>query len=190
MSNQKREDIMQAALVLFSERGYDGTTVPMIAEKAQVGAGTIYRYFENKERLVNELFQSCLEKFSNKIKENFPYSTSDLREQFHYIFQKMIEFTKDDIYSVTFIESHSCGHYLDDDSEKMFEEFLGFLRQLLEKGRDQGRIVNKFPTDALIAIVYGAYVQLNKLIRNGIVPETKEMLIGVEECCWNAIRIN
>ncbi|MNP17110.1 HTH-type transcriptional repressor Bm3R1 [compost metagenome] len=102
----------------------------------------------------------------------------------------MIEFTKDDIYSVTFIESHSCGHYLDDDSKKMFEEFLGFLRQLLEKGRDQGRIVNQFPTDALIAIVYGAYVQMNKLIRNGVVQETEELLNGVEECCWNAIRIN
>jgi transposase len=32
---------------LFAERGYDGTTIPMIAEKANVGAGTIYRYFEN-----------------------------------------------------------------------------------------------------------------------------------------------
>ena len=40
----------------FAERGYDGTTIPMIAEKAKVGAGTIYRYFENKEALVNSLF--------------------------------------------------------------------------------------------------------------------------------------
>lgn len=190
LSNQKRQDIMEAALVLFSERGYDGTTIPMIAEKAQVGAGTIYRYFENKERLLNELFQSCLQKFSSKIKENFPYSSTDLREQFHYIFQKMIEFTKRDIYSVAFIESHSCGHYLDEESKKMFEEFLSFLRQFLDQGREQGTIVNKFPTDTLIAIVYGAYVQLSKLIRNGVLQETEELLIGVEECCWNAIRIN
>ena len=43
MAKNKRDDIMEAALILFAERGYDGTTVPMIAEKAKVGAGTIYR---------------------------------------------------------------------------------------------------------------------------------------------------
>ena len=30
---------------LFAERGYDGTTIPMIAEKAKVGAGTILSLF-------------------------------------------------------------------------------------------------------------------------------------------------
>jgi hypothetical protein len=34
---------VDAAMQLFAERGYDGTTIPMIAEKANVGAGTIYR---------------------------------------------------------------------------------------------------------------------------------------------------
>ncbi|MEM5672990.1 helix-turn-helix domain-containing protein [Bacillus cereus] len=56
MAKNKQEDIFDAAIQLFAERGYDGTTIPMIAEKAKVGAGTIYRYFENKEALVNSLF--------------------------------------------------------------------------------------------------------------------------------------
>ena len=45
----KREAVLGAALELFVERGFHGTTVPEIAERAGVGAGTIYRHFASKE---------------------------------------------------------------------------------------------------------------------------------------------
>ena len=64
MAQNKREAILKAAMELFGELGYDGTTMPMIADRAKVGAGTIYRYFENKETLVNLLFQDCVITFS------------------------------------------------------------------------------------------------------------------------------
>lgn len=43
----------------------------MIAEKAKVGAGTIYRYFENKEALVNSLFTKSVLQLSELIKPTF-----------------------------------------------------------------------------------------------------------------------
>ena len=43
----------------------------MIAEKAKVGAGTIYRYFENKEALVNSLFTKSVLQLSESIKPTF-----------------------------------------------------------------------------------------------------------------------
>lgn len=71
MAKNKQEDIFDAAIQLFAERGYDGTTIPMIAEKAKVGAGTIYRYFENKEALVNSLFTKSVLQLSELIKPTF-----------------------------------------------------------------------------------------------------------------------
>lgn len=47
----KREAILAAALDLFAERTFEGTPVPLIAERAGVATGTIYRYFESKETL-------------------------------------------------------------------------------------------------------------------------------------------
>ena len=43
----------------------------MMAEKAKVGAGTIYRYFENKEALVNSLFSKSMLELSEIIKRIF-----------------------------------------------------------------------------------------------------------------------
>jgi len=50
-----KEKILDAALEVFSEKGFHLATVDEIADQAGVGKGTLYRYFANKETLFNEL---------------------------------------------------------------------------------------------------------------------------------------
>ncbi len=47
-----REQIIAAAIKLFSRDGLDAVTVDQIAAEADVGKGTIYNYFESKEDIV------------------------------------------------------------------------------------------------------------------------------------------
>ena len=49
---QTRETIVQAALTLFAERGYDETTLSEIAEAANVSPRTIFSYFDSKEEIL------------------------------------------------------------------------------------------------------------------------------------------
>ena len=63
--SDKRTAILDAALDLFVERGYYGTPVPLVAEHAGVGAGTIYRYFKSKEDLVNTLYRQVKQSLAN-----------------------------------------------------------------------------------------------------------------------------
>lgn len=86
MSTNKTSDpnklnaILDAALDLFVEQGFHGTTVPSIADKAGVGAGTIYRYFENKEALVNALYQKWKLKAAESMPTNWQ-NDQPVREQ-------------------------------------------------------------------------------------------------------------
>src|SRR5438105_1854269 len=57
--DDKRRRILDAALRVFAERGFHGTSVPEVAEAAAVGTGTVYRYFENKEALVNQVYRDA-----------------------------------------------------------------------------------------------------------------------------------
>lgn len=50
-----KEQILQAALSVFSEKGYDGATMEVIAQKAAVNVATIYRHFEGKQQLFQAL---------------------------------------------------------------------------------------------------------------------------------------
>ena len=49
-----REDILQAALDLFVESGFDATPMAEIASRAGVGTSTLYRYFPTKDLLITE----------------------------------------------------------------------------------------------------------------------------------------
>jgi len=48
----RRQEILDAALSLFAERGFDATTVQGIAAAAGVAAGTVYLYFPSKEHVL------------------------------------------------------------------------------------------------------------------------------------------
>jgi AcrR family transcriptional regulator len=52
-----RAAILGAALDLFQERGYEATTMRVIAERAGVSLGSSYHYFPSKEHLVLEFYR-------------------------------------------------------------------------------------------------------------------------------------
>jgi AcrR family transcriptional regulator len=55
-SEQTRTLILETALRLFRERGYDRTTMRAIAEEAGVSVGNAYYYFASKEHLVQGFY--------------------------------------------------------------------------------------------------------------------------------------
>lgn len=55
-SEQTRTLILQTALRLFQERGYDKTTMRAIAQEAGVSVGNAYYYFSSKEHLVQGFY--------------------------------------------------------------------------------------------------------------------------------------
>lgn len=65
----KREEIIKAAEKVFFKKGFEGTTMDDIADKAEFSKGTLYLYFKNKEALYSaialrsmDIFAKILEK--------------------------------------------------------------------------------------------------------------------------------
>src|SRR5437899_245384 len=51
-----RAAILEAALALFDQRGYEATTMRAVAERAGVALGNAYYYFESKEHLIQAFY--------------------------------------------------------------------------------------------------------------------------------------
>lgn len=64
------ERILEAALDLFSEKGYSGASTSEIAKKAQVAEGTIFRYFPQKKDLLLKVVTKFIDVISEQIVMN------------------------------------------------------------------------------------------------------------------------
>ena len=59
----KKKHIINIATKVFSVKGYHGTTVKDVVEKADISVGTFYFYFRNKEDLFETLYDELSEEF-------------------------------------------------------------------------------------------------------------------------------
>jgi AcrR family transcriptional regulator len=55
-----RKRIVDAALSLFAEHGYEGTSVRMIADEAGMSSGLLYSYFDGKQALLQAIFEESM----------------------------------------------------------------------------------------------------------------------------------
>ncbi|WP_188206771.1 TetR/AcrR family transcriptional regulator [Alkalibacillus aidingensis] len=102
---QKKNNILNAALALFKEYGVQKVSISEIATKANVSQVTIYNYFESKNNLIHEVFkyyvdQSWLEvveildsdmNYHDKIKQlifNKKEAADNIHEDFYNYFMK------------------------------------------------------------------------------------------------------
>lgn len=61
LREQSQQRILQAALMAFAERGYEGATIAQIAERAGVARGLVSYYFPAKEQLLQALLGQVLD---------------------------------------------------------------------------------------------------------------------------------
>src|SRR5262245_62454986 len=66
-SEETRSLILETALELLTERGYEETTMRAIAEKAGVALGNTYYYFRSKEHLIQAFYDRLQDRKSTRL---------------------------------------------------------------------------------------------------------------------------
>lgn len=85
MGEDKKTNMIEAALRLFEEQGYHQTKVSDIVREAGVAQGTFYLYFQNKEDMFRSIAAACLDEISAALKHNQGQTCAD-----HEVFYWMI----------------------------------------------------------------------------------------------------
>jgi AcrR family transcriptional regulator len=66
---RQRQEILEAALILFSEKGYHNVTMHEIAGEAEFAIGTLYKFFRNKEDLYRALLLEKANEFHETVRK-------------------------------------------------------------------------------------------------------------------------
>ena len=182
----KRQAILDAALDLFAERGFHGTAVPLVADRAGVGAGTVYRYFDSKEALVNELFQFWKQLLGRALLEDFPLNKGT-RAQFHEIWKRLFEFAALHPKAVAFLELHHHRDYLDARSRAVESALLTPLKAFVLDAQKQKTLRPTTP-EVLMAMVYGTFTALLRASAEKHITLSQALLDEAENALWDAVR--
>ena len=92
-----KEKILDAALTLFAENGYDGTSVEQIANIVGIKAPSLYKHFKGKEDILNVLIDSAEARYEEMFgSEKNIGKVPESREEFIKVTMGRIKFTMQD----------------------------------------------------------------------------------------------
>lgn len=180
----KRTAILQAALKVFAEGGVNGVPMPVLAEQAGVGTGTIYRYFDSKETLVNELFREEKQALHLSLYRDLDLSRP-ARELFDVIWQRMLAFTREAPHAYRFLELQDHRPYLDEASRTLEHDLLRSILAQYRSLQQQGTFRQDVRPEVLMSLVWGAFVHLIKSERDGHITLDQADIDAARDACWS-----
>ena len=142
---QKRRLIMQAALKIYSRKGYSPTALDEIAQEAGISKGTLYLYFKDKEDLMCSTLMFVLDDLKKRMLDEIPQdlpAVDTLKQIALFMFQYFAE--NDEFYNIylTILNYNLVSNYTSL-FERMLErkwELYDWECQLVEDAKKQGHI--------------------------------------------------
>ena len=185
ISNEKRMEILKAAVDLISERGFERTTVDEIASRANVGKGTIYLYFENKEKIFIAIMENGIQALIRRMDEILSES-GDFRQRFEAMLKEHLEFAEDhrEFYQVLIKERLNMKLIGDKGAQdrimEKHQKTHQQLTQFMQIGIDQNQLRNGDPN--VFAIAFSGIVShfcfhgLTEMKQGSLVDQTPIIL--------------
>ena len=188
----KRESIIHATIKLIAEYGFHGTPISMIAQEAGVGAGTIYRYFKDKDTLVLEIFQQVDAAFKETLLQDYDEKLL-IRDRFLHLCRGVFQYAMDNPYEFKFIEQFYHSPYGTNlRREKLFcncgdaGQELPF-KPVFEFGQTQ-QVIKDLPLVALLALSIGPIIFLVKDSIAGLIRLEEATINDTLAACWDAVK--
>ncbi len=185
---KKRDIIQRAALRLFDAHGFRGTSMAAIAEEAQVGAGTIYRYFDGKEDLVHQLYREARKKAHRSILSMGFDEDASVRDRLYTLWRAVILDYIDCPQLYRFILKYESSGYSKKSVRAQTEDLKAPFRELYRDGVEQG-LFRSLPRSIFASFFTGTVTHLVQEHLNGGTQLDDAYIDQTFEMLWAAFTI-
>lgn len=144
-----KQEILEAALELFSVQGFEATSISQIASAVGIRKASLYSHFENKQAILDELVKEVLERYAahsvftktdwGKESDNLPFTHDDsvqmIKEQIRYILHDPhISKSRKMLVIEQFQNSELAKLQTKQNYSDVLEYFTGYIGQLIRQG--------------------------------------------------------
>ena len=162
----KKQDIVQAATLLFAEQGFDGTTTLQISKEAGITEPVIYYHFKGKNELFTGIIASTFETFFAHL-DDLPETTDTQFEKIENLIALHLDIVKEMPHKI-YLALSTCPARLKDPKDicrKSLLEVRSRIKNYLTRCLEDGMATGEFHTVAVDATVNLIGAMLNGLIR-------------------------
>ncbi len=188
-SLEKRDEIVRAALELIAEHGFHGAPMATIAARANVGAGTIYRYFENKDVLISELYRDLEARMNPVILEGYA-PEKPIRERFLHLGAALLRYFIENPLDFRYLEQfHNSPYGVVIRRDRILGKKGGcdVYRDLFEEGVVR-QVIKDFPLAVLFALAFGPLLAVARDHILGFITLDEYLIAGTIGACWDGIK--
>ncbi|MBM7714670.1 AcrR family transcriptional regulator [Bacillus thermophilus] len=141
MAIDRKQQILQAATNSFSLFGYKATTMDQIAKLANVGKGTIYTFYKNKEELFHEIISTLILEMKAAVEKEI-YDSATFYEKVDRALFTLLEFRTDHQLMIKLIqeEKEMGTPAVKDVIQKIENTIIQHVGNIVRKGIEKGEI--------------------------------------------------
>jgi len=168
-TQEKRRQILNAAVRVFSQKGFHRCRISDIASEAEVAYGLVYHYFKNKEEILNTIFDEnwgLLVKLIDNVEEQ----TDDLEGKLKLIVSLILDSYRmfPEIIQVIVMEIARSSKFLKKPKIEAFEKAFNRLAEVLAHHQERGEITKDLDSKLLAYSFFG----IIELILTGYLTHT------------------
>lgn len=182
----KTERILNAALALIIERGLERTPMSMIADRAEVGMGTVYKYFVNKEDIINGIYVKIKEEEAETVFVNNSNLT-DVKGIFEDYYGRMIDYFLKNPLKFDFISQYAFSPIIRAETQQTAMSRFHHFDTLYQKGLD-GNLFKDIKAEHLTFFVFSAIAYWIKAAKEVGITINKKYKSILLEMAWDAVK--
>jgi len=168
--------ILQAALDLLAEVGYQGISIEAIAARAGVGRTTIYRRYDSKEELLVDALECSKQELTLPDTGSF---WADMEQ----MIAQIDEFTKSDLMrqtmALTISTASSSPKFAEIHWKKYMEPRRKEMSKIFERAKQRGELAENLDIELAIDMIMGLIV-FSVLVKPGKVPVKERLNLALK----------
>ncbi|MEK7434787.1 MAG: TetR/AcrR family transcriptional regulator [Cyanobacteriota bacterium] len=183
----KVKAIFEATINLFAKVGLSGLKMSEIAKEASIASGTIYIYFDSKEKLLNELYKDSKQNWEKLISERLVNKQLPLKTRFKAIWEEGLKFRTFEYNKMVFMEQFTNSPFISEDTKVFSNKSIQPIYNILNEGKES-LILKDLDNTILLCLVYGLLKEISFYCQSDNLKLTKELIDSTFLLCWDALK--